>query len=108
MLNMQYRMHPELSRFSREQFYDSLLQDGVTEQDRVLNECAFKWPTDKPMFFYSCREEEQTSGTGHSYLNRKEGTVIAKMVRQLVRAGITASQIGEQSNLDRGSDLKAM
>lgn len=97
MLNRQYRMHPQLSRFSREMFYDSLLKDGVTEQDRVLPNCTLKWPTNKPMFFYSCREEEQVSMTGRSYLNRKEGMVIAKIVLQLVLSGITASQIGKRT-----------
>lgn len=95
MLNLQYRMHPQLSSFSREMFYDGLLKDGVTEHDRILPGCTFQWPTTKPMFFYTCRQEEQVSNTGRSYLNRMEGMAIAKMVLQLVLSGVTATQIGK-------------
>lgn len=93
MLNQQYRMHPFISLFSRHKFYDGLLKDGIKEEDRILN--GFKFPNkQKPVFFVSCTEEEQTSSTGYSYLNVKEGSVIGKIVYKLFKSGIQPEQIG--------------
>jgi regulator of nonsense transcripts 1 len=62
-LQVQYRMHPALSEFPSNMFYEGSLQNGVTESDRVLlnmpgytGKDDFPWPVPKrPMFFYSIR-----------------------------------------------------
>ena len=87
-------MHPFISLFSRNKFYDGLLKDGIEEKDRVLNEFRFPNPK-KPVFFVSCQDEEQTSPTGYSYLNVKEGSIIAKIVYKLTMSGIKPQQIGK-------------
>lgn len=52
-LEVQYRMHPCLSEFPSNMFYDGALQNGVTKQDREKKAFEFAWPIpEKPMFFY--------------------------------------------------------
>ena len=59
-LQIQYRMHPALSEFPSNIFYEGSLQNGVTEEDRklvtlpaYLGKEDFPWPVpSRPMFFY--------------------------------------------------------
>ena len=65
-------MHPELSVFPSNTFYEGTLQNGVTTSDRsyLMN---FKWPKeDKPVFFFNLQGQEEMSASGTSYLNRVE------------------------------------
>ena len=51
-LEVQYRMHPQLSKFPSNFFYEGSLQNGVSGEDRKLN-IDFPWPQpDIPMMFY--------------------------------------------------------
>ena len=51
-LEVQYRMHPQLSKFPSNFFYEGSLQNGVSGEDRKLN-IEFPWPQpDIPMMFY--------------------------------------------------------
>ena len=50
MLDTQYRMHPHLSYFPSNTFYDGTLQNGITDKDRKVN-TQFPWPQNKPNFF---------------------------------------------------------
>ena len=101
-LQVQYRMHPALSEFPSNMFYEGSLQNGVTEADRqLLNLPGFKgkedfpWPVpNKPMFFYSITGMEEISASGTSYLNRTEASYVEKVVTHLLRMGVTPSQIG--------------
>jgi regulator of nonsense transcripts 1 len=49
-LQVQYRMHPNLSYFPSNTFYDGTLQNGITDRDRKVN-TQFPWPQGKPNFF---------------------------------------------------------
>lgn len=52
-LQVQYRMHPNLSEFPSNCFYEGTLQNGVTWSDRMQTAVDFPWPlATKPMFFY--------------------------------------------------------
>ena len=52
-LEVQYRMHPALSRFPSNIFYEGSLQNGVSGEERRLNIGEFPWPQpESPMFFY--------------------------------------------------------
>ena len=42
MLNVQHRMHPELSRFPSLCFYDGKLKDGVSSNQRSQSQ-AIRW-----------------------------------------------------------------
>jgi regulator of nonsense transcripts 1 len=101
-LQVQYRMHPSLSEFPSNMFYEGSLQNGVTESDRQLMTLPtftgkedFPWPQpNKPMFFYSISGMEEISSSGTSYLNRTEASYVERIVTHFLRMGVTPSQIG--------------
>ncbi|GKY90300.1 ATP-dependent helicase NAM7 [Mayamaea pseudoterrestris] len=101
-LQVQYRMHPALSEFPSNMFYEGSLQNGVTEADRQLMDLPdfhgkedFPWPNpSKPMFFYSITGMEEMSSSGVSYLNRTEASHVEKIVTHLLRMGCSPAQIG--------------
>ena len=100
-LQVQYRMHPELSVFPSNIFYEGTLQNGVTISDREY-ECTnkfiflyffffyigeFPWPNkNKPMFFFNLYGVEEISASGTSYLNRTEAVQIEKIISSFVKA----------------------
>ena len=52
-LQVQYRMHPCLSEFPSNSFYEGTLQNGVTVNERQSSGIDFPWPVpNRPMFFY--------------------------------------------------------
>ncbi|KAK9466859.1 P-loop containing nucleoside triphosphate hydrolase protein [Lipomyces arxii] len=94
-LNVQYRMHPCLSEFPSNMFYDGSLQNGVTAQERLRQSVDFPWPVaDTPMMFWSNLGLEEISASGTSYLNRSEAANVEKLVTRFFKAGIEPSQIG--------------
>lgn len=70
-LAVQYRMHPCLSEFPSNTFYEGALQNGVTMAQRIMPGLDFPWPTpEKPMMFFVQLGLEEISVSGTSYLNR--------------------------------------
>jgi len=93
-LEVQYRMHPLLSRFPSDFFYEGSLQNGVGAHDRRLH-LDFPWPNPEgPMFFYATQGSEEFSGSGTSYLNRLEASNVEKIVTKFLKAGMRPDQIG--------------
>lgn len=93
-LEVQYRMHPELSRFPSDFFYEGSLQNGVCAEERKLQK-EFPWPVaDKPMMFYVTTGQEEIAGSGTSYLNRTEAANVEKIVTKFLRASVKPEQIG--------------
>ncbi|BES94730.1 nonsense-mediated mRNA decay protein 1 [Nesidiocoris tenuis] len=94
-LEVQYRMHPELSRFPSNFFYEGSLQNGVCAEERKLTKIEFPWPVqEKPMLFYVTQGQEEIAGSGTSYLNRTEAANVEKMTTRFLRAGVKPEQIG--------------
>ncbi|XP_071965805.1 regulator of nonsense transcripts 1-like [Antedon mediterranea] len=94
-LQVQYRMHPELSKFPSNIFYEGSLQNGVTASERVTRGIEFPWPQpDKPMFFQATTGQEEISSSGTSYLNRTEASNVEKITTKFLRAGVKPEQIG--------------
>lgn len=94
-LTIQYRMHPCLSKWPSNTFYEGSLQNGVTVKDRQLKYSKFPWPdTEKPMFFYASIGQEEISSSGTSYLNRAEASVCEKIVTFFLNTGVKPHQIG--------------
>lgn len=94
-LQVQYRMHPSLSEFPSNLFYDGTLQNGVTIAERQQSGVDFPWPVpDKPMFFYSTMGQEEIASSGTSYLNRTEAANVEKIATRFLRAGVKPEQIG--------------
>lgn len=64
-------MHPGLSEFPSNAFYEGALQNGVTQAERSLPSLAFPWPApQRPMMFHVQLGMEEISASGTSYLNR--------------------------------------
>lgn len=94
-LQVQYRMHPALSEFPSNTFYEGELQNGVTIADRTTKHIDFPWPFDnRPMFFYNSIGQEEYSASGTSYLNRTEAAMVEKIVSKLLQGGATPEQVG--------------
>ncbi|KJY01986.1 regulator of nonsense transcripts 1 like protein [Zymoseptoria brevis] len=94
-LNVQYRMHPCLSDFPSNMFYEGSLQNGVTMQQRLRKDVDFPWPVaDSPMMFWSNLGNEEISASGTSYLNRTEAQNVEKLVTRFFKAGVSPSAIG--------------
>ncbi|KAL3998575.1 hypothetical protein ACH3XW_15610 [Acanthocheilonema viteae] len=94
-LQVQYRMHPALSSFPSNVFYEGSLQNGVTEGERQLIGIDWQWPVpDKPMMFWSCCGQEELSSSGTSFLNRTEAANVEKLATRFLKAGIKPEQIG--------------
>lgn len=94
-LTVQYRMHPCLSEFPSNMFYDGSLQNGVTRQERERRQLDFPWPVpENPMMFWSILGQEEISSSGTSYLNRAEATNCERLVTKFFRAGVRPEQIG--------------
>jgi len=93
-LEVQYRMHPALSRFPSNIFYEGSLQNGVSGEERKLA-IDFPWPQpDTPMFFYVSAGQEEIASNGTSYLNRGEATNVEKLTTKFIRSGVSPQQIG--------------
>ncbi|KPI36675.1 uncharacterized protein AB675_10103 [Cyphellophora attinorum] len=94
-LNVQYRMHPCLSEFPSNMFYEGTLQNGVTMQQRTRRDVDFPWPkADAPMMFWSNLGNEEISASGTSYLNRTEASNVEKLVTRFFKAGVRPAEIG--------------
>jgi regulator of nonsense transcripts 1 len=100
-LQVQYRMHPALSEFPSNMFYEGSLQNGVTMQQRIRREVDFPWPAggggpggERPMMFWSNLGNEEISASGTSYLNRTEASNVEKIVTRFFKAGVQPGEIG--------------
>lgn len=116
-LEVQYRMHPALSLFPSNFFYEGSLQNGLQSSDRrmkgessrwsfcplitlhdplmIPTGVDFPWPQcEKPMFFYCCQGQEEIAGSGTSFLNRTEASLVEKIVTRFLKSGCKPEQIG--------------
>lgn len=94
-LNVQYRMHPALSRFPSYQFYEGSLVNGIKREDRRLNQLAYYWlKTDFPLMWCQSSSEEKKCASGHSYENFEEVVATSNKIESLLNQGIRPEQIG--------------
>ncbi|KAH7280363.1 hypothetical protein KP509_37G063700 [Ceratopteris richardii] len=94
-LVVQYRMHPALSEFPSNNFYEGTLQNGITMNERLTVGIDFPWPVpNRPMFFYVQMGQEEISASGTSYLNRTEAANVEKIVTTFLKTGVLPTQIG--------------
>lgn len=88
-------MHPALSEFSSNMFYEGSLQNGVSAAERLQPGVGFPWPEpDCPMLFYAATGSEEIASSGTSFLNRTEAAHVEKVVTQLLRCGVKPTDIG--------------
>ena len=88
-------MHPCLSAFPSNMFYEGTLQNGVTEDQRMDGEGKFPWPVqNKPMLFWIQTGAEEISASGTSFLNRAEASAVERIVTHMLKAGVVPGKIG--------------
>ena len=91
MLEVQYRMHPELSAYPSVAFYDGRLRDGVTAQQRV-SELTLKQPWNSPLaFLHSATPEFRTASS--SFSNAGEADVVLKLLGILLEGGVSGGDV---------------
>jgi regulator of nonsense transcripts 1 len=94
-LTVQYRMHPALSEFPSNTFYEGSLQNGVSADDRKTAKEEFPWLDPScPMMFWSQQGVEEVSASGTSFLNRIEAQAIERAVTHLLRVAVHPQRIG--------------
>lgn len=97
MLQEQYRMHPAISLWPSNEFYEGRLQNGVAAADRDISE---KFPdlhwldNEHPLFFMMVDGQEEMAGGGTSYVNRAEAVVVEKVATLLMKSGVVPEEIG--------------
>jgi KaiC/GvpD/RAD55 family RecA-like ATPase len=98
-LDLQYRMHEQIMRFSSRQFYDDSLVADLTVRHHRLSDlpCVASLPlTDEPMIFIDTAGadyDEELEPDGASRRNPAEGRLVFEKVRQLIEAGVSGEDI---------------
>ncbi|GMM37123.1 putative DNA/RNA helicase [Saccharomycopsis crataegensis] len=87
LLNVQYRMHPDISRFPSDEFYNSKLIDG--NKMRELNTRAWHsiYPLSPYRFFDIAGRQEQSSRS-KSFFNTTEAVVALELVKKLEKISV--------------------
>lgn len=95
MLKTQYRMHPSISQFPSIEFYDSLLKNGVSADQRIAPS-GFIWPNwDMPVAFIPIDGLEGTDTENASRYNTDEAIKVTEIVQKLIQSKeILPNQIG--------------
>lgn len=98
MLDTQYRMHPAISDFPRKKFYGGLLKDGITEDDRKIENI----PSNPIYVWDTCGKVVENrvkirfrEDRGYTYVNEGEVGLIQKVLLNLIyEKGISREDIG--------------
>jgi len=93
-LEIQYRMHPCLSIFPSNFFYDGSLQNGISSSDREITEGLPFIDKKQPMIFIHTVGQEEISSSGTSYLNRTEAANIESIVTVFLKCDIKSNKLG--------------
>jgi ATP-dependent RNA/DNA helicase IGHMBP2 len=98
-LTVQYRMHQAIMEFSSRELYDGELDAHASVREHRLCDLAnvaatriTEWPIEF-IDTAGAGYEEELEPDGESRMNRQEGELVARKVRELVAAGIAASDI---------------
>ena len=87
-LNTQFRMHPDISRFSNECFYQNKIEDDDITKQRKLTTDVIR---DHVSFIETKGREEKV---GTSFKNVVEVAAVFRMVRELLNNNVSMSEIG--------------
>ncbi|CAI8501126.1 unnamed protein product [Hanseniaspora opuntiae] len=84
LLNIQYRMHPEISNFPSKKFYESKLENGPDMH--VINEQPwFKDAIFKPYVFFSVVDGKEAKSPAMSLYNEVEAQFVVNLVDTLLK-----------------------
>ena len=80
-LNVQYRMHPEISLIISTLFYNAALTDGVRDEERSLSLNLIS--NEKAVIFHSSNGQEEMVGT--SFKNEIEATEVVEILARILK-----------------------
>ncbi|KAL4304472.1 hypothetical protein GQ457_10G027560 [Hibiscus cannabinus] len=86
LLNIQYRMHPSISRFPNACFYNNKILDAAVVKRQSYEKHYLPLPMFGPYSFLNVSGREDSVGVGHSLRNMIEVAVVQKLVATLFNA----------------------
>lgn len=87
-LNVQYRMHPALSEFCSNMFYDGMLQNGLHASERHAQLRLPLAAQRQAMMFWAASGSEDPGSSGRSLQNRVEANYVEATVARLLQCGV--------------------
>lgn len=84
LLDVQYRMHPEISKFPSYQFYQSKLHDGEGMKEKNTKKWHEEFPL-TPYRFFNIVSKHQANELSRSLYNVLEAKVALEMVEKLIK-----------------------
>ena len=93
LLNVQYRMHPALSRWPMQRFYRGMVRDGVRTNQRTLDlHKPFPFPTEGlPKVMVDVRGEE--AEVWPSFKNEAEAEMVLRVVHKFLDCGLQPERL---------------
>ena len=98
-LQVQYRMHEAIMRFSSEEFYEAALEANPSVRGHLLVDLPGVRPdplTQMPIQFIDTAGagfDEQQEADGKSHFNPQEGKLVARKVRALLDLGVSPGDV---------------
>lgn len=83
LLDVQYRMHPDISKFPSAQFYHSRLSDGEGMAEKNTRPWHSEYPLSPYRFFDIVSKHQQNEQT-KSFFNSQEASVAVELVQKLM------------------------
>jgi len=94
-LEVQYRMHPDISYYPRNCFYGGRLRDGITAEDRsMVGRKVASLFQGKPLLFVHIEGKEDYYNNTTSRWNRKEAETTISVLERLHSLDVPLSSIG--------------
>ena len=94
-LEVQYRMHPDISYYPRTKFYDGRLKDGITAEDRSLvGRKVASLFQGKPLLFVHIEGKENYYPNSTSRWNAQEAETTISVLERLHTLDVPLSSIG--------------
>ncbi|CAM8913513.1 unnamed protein product [Rhodiola kirilowii] len=86
LLNIQYRMHPSISRFPNKEFYNNLIVDACSVKTRNYEKQVLDGRMYGTYSFINVSDGKEEFGAGHSSMNPMEVAVAFGIVTKLSKA----------------------
>ncbi|XP_010435549.2 PREDICTED: helicase sen1-like [Camelina sativa] len=83
LLDVQYRMHPSISRFPNREFYDGRIKDAANVQEIIYQKRFLQENMFGSFSFINVGRGEEEFGDGHSPKNMVEVAVISEIISEL-------------------------
>ena len=85
LLNIQYRMHPSISLFPNQEFYDNKISDALNVKLRSYKRCFLQGDMYGSYSFINLTYGKEERGNSHSSRNMVEVAAVSEIVAKLFR-----------------------